>query len=1243
MSIKILHISDIHIGDCVYDNDVKNLALKIANEIAENKKSISRVDTIVVSGDIFEGSKISKIEERDNLVNDAIDFFETLLSNLEADKILIEKENVIFCPGNHDVIRTTKEADFSVYTNFLRKFYGDSLYMDKYKLYEKYNSANDLISINLFKENKIAILSLNSACVSQDVNTQNQMSNIINKTNFHEFEVIKNNPDLDIKSLKEDLLKSINSKTQNNYLDYGFISDSQLVNMRRLLDSIDDIDSYTIITVFHHHLQLFPEVMLKNKNDISIMKNSSSVIESLLKHRINVVLHGHKHMDLINPITNEQFIKNPNDMIYAISAGSIGKRDITNRMFQIIEIFNKSESNNKLKITKFKYNQDKCEISPIIQIPPKDILETNSKGILKETLEEINSALVIDYENNLKEMDVTSSNDEISKITAFVENTILNFPDVIATLKKDKYLSLFILIVIHYRVNTYKDKTTNSIESIRKFMKKYIDSFEFSTSYYNDLIKFIETDFIKNHQVHKDLTKDVYIKYKNYTSFVLATTLITDMYMFLSKYTDIYFNHIKHKINIKVDINQYSSNIPEDKIGFYSIPDRREISITLKCKNPSFHKVAIIIIKNLEENINRYEKQFANIGLKLYHIKTKVEKYGYEQNDYNFEAYLPTLLKLLIGKNLYKQNEVFVRELIQNSFDAIMLRKRLDPKSNIDDYISIEMRTETESEKFSKQHEVQSKFLSIRDSGIGMNLHNIERYFTGVGRSFYTSHDYEDLKKNKNAKYNAISNFGIGFLSCFMVAEEVDVKTKYFEKNSDTICVNIPNFDGCFFVNKVTTDENIGTTITLYEKTSSTENSMNFEEINNYIKKVFLDFPVDIIVKINNESNTIHKFSEKKRLMDLISYGKDAVIHVFISESGDISYSKENNLLEQCYGIFITFNNLLEIEPYHNSDITILNSGIYLQEAFDSRRTLLLDNSRCSTITYNFPPSLTHLDVSRESIVSFREIENSKENILNKKTIIKEALLEQLKNIFQNYTSHNFTIFQYYKMLKFTLDNLDTKSKIDSFINFLPPIYICFEENELILTCITPTNNIENSIEFKILPDLVKRYFYSIHSIVDYYKNVQKDTIKSKSYSYMKMPRLKGFSNKDKDTEYFHLFIIFEYLFSNSDKRSINEYRHFINKSNYSDSSKFISDFFNYSLNKQTTANNENDFLRLLSSFSLIFTQISYLDIKTKLTINIEKENKNIFKILFKLLKGDKKYLEKKLNQEKSKQISLDL
>nr|MDE6568043.1 hypothetical protein [Lachnospiraceae bacterium] len=69
----------------------------------------------------------------------------------------------------------------------------------------------------------------------------------------------------------------------------------------------------------------------------------------------------------------------------------------------------------------------------------------------------------------------------------------------------------------------------------------------------------------------------------------------------------------------------------------------------------------------------------------------------------------------------------------------------------------------------------------------GMTLGMLQRYFTKVGNSYYTSREMErDLRDHgQTEKYNGISRFGIGFLSCFLCGDYAEVSTLYFDSNKN--------------------------------------------------------------------------------------------------------------------------------------------------------------------------------------------------------------------------------------------------------------------------------------------------------------------------------------------------------------------------------------------------------------------------------------------------------------------------
>lgn len=138
---------------------------------------------------------------------------------------------------------------------------------------------------------------------------------------------------------------------------------------------------------------------------------------------------------------------------------------------------------------------------------------------------------------------------------------------------------------------------------------------------------------------------------------------------------------------------------------------------------------------------------------------TQVEPRGFEGRSYSFKLDQEKILKLLTGHTLYNDSRVAIREVLQNALDAIRFRKHLFPHEPMG---KIEVIWDSRARK-----------LTIRDTGTGMTQETIEKFLLNVGSSFYQS----EAVLHKHAGFSAISRFGIGVLSTFMIADEVQILT----------------------------------------------------------------------------------------------------------------------------------------------------------------------------------------------------------------------------------------------------------------------------------------------------------------------------------------------------------------------------------------------------------------------------------------------------------------------------------
>jgi len=128
---------------------------------------------------------------------------------------------------------------------------------------------------------------------------------------------------------------------------------------------------------------------------------------------------------------------------------------------------------------------------------------------------------------------------------------------------------------------------------------------------------------------------------------------------------------------------------------------------------------------------------------------------------------LEGLIKLL-AQNLYANPDVFLREMIQNSHDAIKKRMHLGRISGLP----------TPAPEIRISCDPARRTLSVSDNGAGLSLREIHDYLATIGRSGTDEFRRGVESRNRTATVNLIGQFGIGLLSAFIVATKVEVVTK---------------------------------------------------------------------------------------------------------------------------------------------------------------------------------------------------------------------------------------------------------------------------------------------------------------------------------------------------------------------------------------------------------------------------------------------------------------------------------
>ena len=957
--LSVLHLSDIHIGNTLPNETVVDIAIRVVDDIANNLRN--EIDCVVVTGDIFEGIPSSEGKPSHD-VEEAILFFETLLGRLNK-KIAsnLKREDFVFVPGNHDLKREDNKANFDEYKKFLKAFQSEEYFA------KNYNDTH-LYTIKIFEEQKVVIIGFNSCmlerCHAHDIECINDI-----EWNDGTFE----------KQVQEAIKTKIIEHYQSKWDDYGKISPLQLSEAFDELDSKSlNLRDYTMVACFHHHFYPFPE----NYNQIgdrSLMRNFDDVIKKLVRYNVRIVLHGHKHLPIIRPITSKEYLSNPNSVIYVFSAGSFAKKG-KEQFFQVIDIYSPKE-NKIAKVKIFDYKGKELSVDNR-SIPPEKNYEKNATIEILEAFSSEYPEEYRKYQYGIKDKDNISAKFRIDEIIKSIGKIITPFETIKKDLLESKEKNLILLLSIQYRINILNKIRNNSKEGeyILEDLKKCFRHIDASKIYKQKLFDLLEAnDHSRFEKCYSLIENDSTYRERTVTAYAVIAIFFTDLYLTLSDYGKFYYDHEGINANIKFPENDFHRNIPTSTIEIYSEVDRRSSFIKFRCSDPTVHKVAVLIIKDFEKKLNELEDSFKVLNLKIYYLIPEIEKNKYELENFNFEAYIPTLLPLLTGDNLYVQKEVFIRELIQNSLDAILFREKLDSRP-FDKTIKIEIGHEK-----TPDNETNKKYLRITDEGIGMDTFKIERYFTSIGRSFYVSEEYSELKKNKGIKHDPISNFGIGFLSAFMVCKEISVTTKSYKNTNDALEIYIPNYDGCFFINKKEgSGTKIGTSITLYEDERC---RLDFDEIKKYLTETILDLQLNIEI-IENETKNIEEI-----LPYNLRRGKQISLFIPMDEDGlkRISWGKEVKT-----GEFINKYNyglLVDFDPNRNTNQNIyLNSGIKLSQPSIN----LLPSYNCDQY-YNFPASYVQLDVAREKINKLKNDCYSNEKMISLLAEQANELIKYLK------------------------------------------------------------------------------------------------------------------------------------------------------------------------------------------------------------------------------------------------------
>ena len=177
----------------------------------------------------------------------------------------------------------------------------------------------------------------------------------------------------------------------------------------------------------------------------------------------------------------------------------------------------------------------------------------------------------------------------------------------------------------------------------------------------------------------------------------------------------------------------------------------------------------------------------------------------------SFNAEIKQLLDLMIH-SLYSHKEIFLRELISNSSDAI-------DKLKFQSLTQPDLRPHNYEALIRLESDKEAKTLKIMDTGIGMSREEVVEYIGTIAKS--GTKKFAQLNDELKTRPELIGQFGVGFYSAFMVADQVTLHTQKAGTSVGILWQS--NGDGTYTIDEVPRPQGTGTSITLHLKTFADE------------------------------------------------------------------------------------------------------------------------------------------------------------------------------------------------------------------------------------------------------------------------------------------------------------------------------------------------------------------------------------------------------------------------------------
>jgi molecular chaperone HtpG len=358
------------------------------------------------------------------------------------------------------------------------------------------------------------------------------------------------------------------------------------------------------------------------------------------------------------------------------------------------------------------------------------------------------------------------------------------------------------------------------------------------------------------------------------------------------------------------------------KANYFVSFNKPTIKITSKCFEKDLYYALLKqynkidgVIKYAQKIVYTIPQNERKLKIDFIKLEKDIKTIGFAPKEIGFTFDLQNTINTFIGENIYKNNFVAIRECLQNTIDTCRYRKQLS-KDLYSPQINITL----------KEGE-----LTISDNGLGMDEFIVENYFAKLAKSYYT-------ENHVSKEFEAISQFGIGVFSYFLICDYFEVETKREDKPALKFRVT-KNAENYFHFYDKVDKSSVGTTITFFLKIEVSFDEL-VEQVKHYIR--FFEYPISIKYENRTELITSNTFDIDK--LEMLGKGvmNESIKREYFETVQNlelIASQLNNGICEGKLGLLFSKNRLGIYSPikdydtfgtYDSSNIEVSQKGIFV-------------------------------------------------------------------------------------------------------------------------------------------------------------------------------------------------------------------------------------------------------------------------------------------------------------------------